>query len=303
MAIDAVLKSLTGVPVQNGINAADFLKGVTPTGSIGNLTTTQVQGLMAQAKATANQLPTVVSATTGIGQYGMSPQQLESAGFLKPGTVATYLKDPAQLTSVLSSPAVWTGKDGVGSLTSFLGSTDKQAAALQNNLSSSFNSLSKLGALNGVTSATDVGSLLQVASKFGVNDAVAFAKGQSPAALVNQMQNVAKSAQFAINFTDTKLPAGLKGEVEGKTFYNKVDRTAVDSAAQELLGSTKIPRPDYQTDPAEKLRQQQAVIEEVERTKAAYEAALKAAGGSRLDPTVQARFAEYKEANARLQAL
>lgn len=302
MAIDALLR-LTGLPVQNGINAADFLKGVAPTAPIGNLTTTQVQGLMAQAKATANQLPNVVSATNGIGQYGMSPQQLEAAGFLKPGTVSTYLKDPAQLQSVLSSPAVWTGKDGVGSLTSFLGNSDKQAAALQSSLSSSFNSLSKQGALNGVVNPTDVGSLLQVASKFGVNDAIAFTRGQSPAAIAGQIQNVAKSAQFAINFTDTKLPAGLKGEVEGKTFYEKVDRTSVDTAAQSILGSTKIPSPDYKTNPRDKLRAQQEAIDDVERAKANYEKVLKANGGNRSAPEVQEAYAEFKAANDRLQKL
>ena len=245
MAIGDILKGLTGTPVQNGINAADFLTSVTPSSPIGNLSTTQVQGLMAQAKSTANQSLTTVSSTTGIGQYGMSPQQLEAAGFLKPGTVSTYLKDPAQLKTVLSSPAVWTGKDGVASLQNFLGSPDKQASVFQSSLSSSFTSLSKQGVLNGVTNPTDVGSLLQVASKFGVGDAVNFAKGQAPAQLISQMQNVAKSAQFAVNFTDTKLPAGLKGQVEGKTFYNKVDRSALDSVAKSLLGSTKIPIPNY----------------------------------------------------------
>lgn len=300
--IKSVMAGLTGQPVQNGINAADFLKGAAPATGIGTLTTTQVQGLMAQAAASAKQAADAVTAN-GIGKYAMSPQQLEQLGFLKPGTVATYLKDSTNVQSVLSSPAVWTGKDGVGSLGSFLGNADKQAQALQAGLTNSYANLSKAGLLNNVTNPTDVASLMQVANKFGVQNASLFAQGKAPSALINEMNNLAKSAQFSINFTDTKLPAGLKGQIPGQSVERQFDRTQVDNAAKSILGNEKIPAPDYKTNPRDKAKAQQQAIDDVERAKANYEKVLAANNNNRSAPAVETAFAEYKAANERLQKL
>ena len=303
MSISNVMNQLTGVPVQNGINAADFIKTVSPTQAIGSLNTTQVKGLLAQAAATVNQGASVVSPINGVGKFGISPQQLENLGFIKPGTVSNYLSDPSKIASVLQSPAVWTGKDGVSNLTNFTSNIDTQARAMQGTLQQGFNSLSKLGTLNGVTNPADVGSLLQVSSKFGVNDAANFAKGVVPGELVNQINDVAKSAQFSVNFTDTKLPPTLKGEIIGQNFTDKINRNQIDTATKALLGNDKIPAPDYKIDSKDLVKQRNLAIAELEKAKANYEAVLKANGNNRSNPAVESAWAEFKSAQAKLNAL
>lgn len=300
---------LTGVPVLNGINAADFLKSPTPSRGIGSLDTTQVQGLLAQAAATANQAANTVSATTGIGKYGISAEQLEKTGYLKPGTVATYLKDPAQLANVIKSPSVWTGKDGALNLQQFTTNTDLQATALQNTLSSSFQSLSKLGALKDVTAPAELGSILQVASKFSVNDALAFAKGAAPADIAGKLQDVAKSAQFSINFTDTKLPAALKGQIPGANFIQQVNRAPVDQASAQILGSSRIPQPNYQNNPRPAptsrvtASQVSAAVQQVLAAQRNYEQVLRQNGNNRQAPDVEIALEQLKNAQREAERL
>lgn len=82
--IISALPLLPQVQVEDGITTADFLSQA-PTPPVGPLTATQVQSLVAQAAKAANQAADVIS-DQGIGKYKFTPQQLEAAGYLKPGT-------------------------------------------------------------------------------------------------------------------------------------------------------------------------------------------------------------------------
>ena len=81
----SLLPVLGNVQVENGITSSDFLAQPPVNTSLGPLTNTQVQSLVAQAAKQANQAADVIS-DEGIGKYKFSPQQLEAAGYLKPGT-------------------------------------------------------------------------------------------------------------------------------------------------------------------------------------------------------------------------
>lgn len=130
--------------------------------------------------------------------------------------------------------------------------------------------------------AADLGGLLANSSKFGVDTAVAWAKGAGNSALdaVNgiadgvsssidgitnglqsipgslsglkgsaealaislkpQMDSLAKQGQFAVNFSDFKLPAAVAGVVPAAGFKGTVDRSTLNSAFTKLVGSAKI---------------------------------------------------------------
>ena len=130
--------------------------------------------------------------------------------------------------------------------------------------------------------AADLGGLLANSSKFGVDTAVAWAKGAGNSALdaVNgiadgvsssidsitnglqsipgslsglkgsaealaislkpQMDSLAKQGQFAVNFSDFKLPAAVAGVVPAAGFKATVDRSTLNSAFTKLVGSAKI---------------------------------------------------------------
>ena len=146
------------------------------------------------------------------------------------------------------------------------------------------------GALNSITSSVpnvsslankgtaQLGGLLANAGKFGVDNAVSWAKGSTSATdaipgaagslnpllggainrlnnanlpasgasgLKTQMDSLAKQGQFAVNFSDTKLPAAVAGIVPAAGFKGTVDRSTLNAATAKLVGSNKIALPNF----------------------------------------------------------
>lgn len=245
----ASLASIKDVPVTNGVNAADVLTQPAARLPVGSLDLQQVQASLAQIAKDVGQSATAVSADKGVGLYGLSPQQLEAAGFIKPGTVGTYLKDPSQIQSVLGNPAVWTGKNNVGGLDQLLGDVKLQSVTQNEIMVSALDGLKQAGAISGTENPAQLASLVQLGSKFGVSDAVSWAQGQAPADLINQMDALAKNAQFSVNLSD-KLASQdtlTKSPVEG--FQATVNRASINKAFADILGDPKIPIPSFSPEP------------------------------------------------------
>jgi len=314
------LPSLADVPVTNGITTADYLAQTTVTESVGLLTASQIQAIIAAVAAFVCQEPTVITNESGLGRYGLSAQQLEQTGYVKPGTSARFIRDPAEFVTVLSSPTVWTGIDGVTSVENLLINTALQDRIQLGLIQSSYATLVEtgeivappgpiattassntglIGAL-GITSATaaltafknaggisglqatatnlintgianvndtittltnlpgtvsnlvdggiaDLGGLLATASKFGVDNALDWAKGNIPgvSGLLGQMQQMAKLGQFAVNFNDFKLPAAVAGIAPAIGYEGTVNRATLNAATAKLIGSDKIPLPNF----------------------------------------------------------
>jgi hypothetical protein len=132
-------------------------------------------------------------------------------------------------------------------------------------------------AINGVNA--DIGALVGAANKYGPAVTTAWskasglldgkvsadtllngAKGQAEAlvgnvkgqaeALVAQgkqaIDNIAKSAQGAMDFAQTKLSSLVSGVKKGAAFTNTVDRASVDAAVGRVIGSGKIPTPTFE---------------------------------------------------------
>jgi hypothetical protein len=108
----------------------------------------------------------------------------------------------------------------------------------------------------------DLGGLLATASKFGVDNAVDWAKGlsnpiegitgsltnaagQLTSGLKSQMDSLAKQGQFAVNFSDFKLPAAVAGIVPAAGFTGTIDRSTLNAATAKLIGSDKIALPNF----------------------------------------------------------
>jgi hypothetical protein len=238
------LANLTNVQPQGTINAADYVTQGAATVTVGSIDTPQVTGLLAQASAVSGQAADAVT-TAGVGKFAMSPQQLEATGFLKPGTVQTFLQDPGQISAVLSSPQVWTGRGGVDNLSGLLSDVNLQDRVQQEIMTTSLTSLQQAGVISGQETPSSLAPFVQVASKFGVNATVDWVKGQAPANLVNQINGVAKGAQYAVNFVQDKLPAALGTGAQLSGSVDTVQRTDVDQAVKQIIGNPKIPVPDF----------------------------------------------------------
>ena len=244
-ATSETLAGLQDVPVTDGIDSSAFLEQTPAEISVGSLDTTQVTGLLAQTAADVGQAPDVISVDKGIGKFGLSADQLESSGFLKPGTVQTFLQDPAQLESVLSSPQVWTGKAGVGGLDSLLADVNLQSLTQNEIMVSALDGLKSAGIVTGSESPADLASFVQTASKFGVDNTAAWVKGLAPPDLASELNSVAKNAQYAVNFVDSKASDLVTGGVQLGGFTNTVERSELDFALEQVIGDPKIPTPDF----------------------------------------------------------
>ena len=59
------------------------------------------------------------------------------------------------------------------------------------------------------------------------------------------MDSLAKQGQFAVNFSDFKLPAAVAGIIPAAGFKGTIDRSTLNAATSKLIGSDKIPLPNF----------------------------------------------------------
>ena len=157
LPIIAGLPNLIDVPLQNPINQTDLatvnqnvlgLPGSIGSDAVGPLDATQTQALLAQIANLVDQPYDQISYEKGLGKYGFTTLKLEEAGYVKPGTVLRFLAiDPEDFTSVMSSPGIWTGKDGITSLDALLADPEQQTLIQTQLMKNSYQSLQASGAI------------------------------------------------------------------------------------------------------------------------------------------------------------
>lgn len=236
------IKSLTNVALPTTLDPATILKTAQATTGIGSLDPKQVTGLIAQAGSLATQAGNIAGVpTSGIGQFNLSPAQLEAQGYLKPGTVAQYCSAGGDYTQILSSPTLWTGKGGASDLSSFIANPTLQTSTLTSVMDTSLAQLKSLGVVSGTESAGQLGALLQGSVTFGAAAMASWTQGIAPPSLTSAIDSIAKSGQQAISLVGG-LP-DIAPSIEGAT--KTVDRSAIDSSIKNILGNPKIPPAIY----------------------------------------------------------
>jgi hypothetical protein len=213
-AVTNVTNIVKNIPVTNGINPADFAKQASSLLPVGNLTSVDVRAGLAQASKLVGQAADVVSNTAGVGKFGFDGAQLESAGILKPGVAAQYLQSGVnKLTDVLKSPTVFTGKDGIKSLTDLLGSEVKQNSIQQGLMSKGLEGLKQVGIpVNTLNPTALVGTVLNAAKSLPA--AADWAKGLPvPPDIKGQFDKVARDGAFAVDSCQSKITNSLKQEI------------------------------------------------------------------------------------------
>jgi hypothetical protein len=130
--------NLTQVPLDSPIDEADvvnikgddFAPDSIKANGVTALNEYQVQKILAQLAKLVDQPADTITLEKGIGRFGFTCEQLEITGYVKAGTSQRYLlNNPSNFVAVMSSPSVWTGKNGVYSLADLLNS-----AVLQNRI-------------------------------------------------------------------------------------------------------------------------------------------------------------------------
>ena len=244
-ALSGITGVIQGLPVTNGITAGDFARQAPALAAVAGIPSVDVRAGMAQASKLVGQAPTAISNNLGVGKFGLDAAQLETAGLVKPGTAGLLNQGANTLTSVLNSPAVWTGKNGVNNLDSLLSSPAKQDLSFQTLMSSGLQALKSLGA---PLSALGPASLTGVALNAAKNPAATldWAKGAAlPPGVKSAFDTAARDGAFAANLADTKLTGAMLQESPAAPATNTCNRATVDAASQRVVGNDKVPQVDW----------------------------------------------------------
>jgi hypothetical protein len=229
------------------------------------ITSEQVTALTAQAAANAyidpydvdgnllpdwqlnnNQDPVYLGAeiaTRGIGVYGQTPAGLTLTGYLKPGTLS-LITAPSLTLTVLNTPAVWTGQNGIESLLDYLNEPVLQNLAQIDIMTGAFQGLIDAGVLTGGESARYQATFVQPATRYGVTAVVSWVNNTADTGLTNNVLLVARQAQYAIDFVDT-YSSLLNAGIDIPGFDNTVEREDLDQAVVDIIGNPKVPSIDY----------------------------------------------------------
>jgi hypothetical protein len=258
-SIQTINNAITNFPVTNPINTADFTKVASSIGGggavsgIGPMSVPEVNGVLAQAKNLVGQASDAISNSKGLGSFGLDLKQLETAGFVKPGVAALAATGASLFSSVIKSPAAWTGKDGIKSATDLLGNAGKQSQIQQDLMTKGVAALGAVGVpVQNLSSQGIAGMALNAAKS--LPGAEAFAKGlpipgDATGATQAAFSSAVRDGAFAVNLVNTKIPTAFKQQDIPVPKSDTVNRATLDAASTRVVGDSKIPVPSYTTAP------------------------------------------------------
>ena len=247
-AIGTINKTLTSA-VTDPINIANFAKEIPALASLGSMNAGVVTGVLAQAKNLVGQASDVLTNEKGLGSFGLGVEQLEKAGVLKPGVSKLLAGGAASITSLLKSPAAFTGKDGIKSAADLLNNPIKQAAIQQDLMAQGISGLKALGVPTDLLSPQGLAGTALNAAK-SIPGADAFLKGlpipDDPAgAIAAAFGANVRDGAFAANLAQAKIPPAFKAEVTPEPAADTVNRDTVNAASARVVGNPKVPEPNY----------------------------------------------------------
>jgi len=184
----------------------------------------------------------------GVGIYGQTPAGLTLTGYVKPGTIS-LITAPSMTITVLNTPAVWTGQNGITSLLDYLNDSILQNLAQIDIMTGAFQGLIDAGILTGGESAKFQATFLQPATRYGVDAVVSWINGTASGDLVDNILVLARQAQYAIDFVDTYFNV-LNAGVDIPGFENTTDRQDLDQSLVDIIGNPKVPSISYSDAPA-----------------------------------------------------
>lgn len=237
----ALTSGLPGAP----INLGDLAKSAQGVASMAGLSPQAVTAGLSAVQNIVNQPASVLSDSKGLGSFGFDVKQLESSGFVKPGTSTILNQAGATVSNILKSPTVWTGKDGISSAGQMLANPALQGITQQNLMSTGLSALGSLGVPTGDLNPTAaIGAALNAAKS--IPDAAAWAKGAAiPADLKTAFNQTAVAGAFGVNLSDLKANAPMLAEEKITGSLNTVNRDTLNAATQRILGAAKIPKLSY----------------------------------------------------------
>lgn len=176
-----------------GISTVPPVEAVSP--SIDKATTTGLVSAAATSAATgplkdavakgADIVKTATGNIAAVGPLALNPKQLETAGFIKPGSSATVnalIQSGANITQSMSN-AIFTGKDGVKSVVDMATNLPAQVGAAVRNLQQVQSGLQATGIMSGKEAPTAVAGMVLSGFNNGITNTVNTIKNVATTAL------------------------------------------------------------------------------------------------------------------------
>jgi hypothetical protein len=140
---------------------------------IGNLSSDQMTAYFAQiGKSESGGKYDTVNSIGYVGKYQFGYPALIDGG---------YVKSSCKSNAQLNNPNVWTGKNGIDSLQTWLNSSSEQEAAMCAYTTRNYNTMVKIGAVTNDQPPEDVGGMLAVSHLLGAGGAKNYRNGTSGA--------------------------------------------------------------------------------------------------------------------------
>jgi hypothetical protein len=191
------------VPPSSAISAA-LDKNTTGT-MVGQLSTLAATGPAAAAvKLGAGVVQTAQGAVASMGAMAQSPAQLEACGVIKPGAAALInnLVEGGKTIQQACTPNLFTGKDGVANLSSYVNNPVAQVAGAVVGLQQAQSALTQTGLITGKESGASIAGLVMSAATSGVQNTVNLVSNAASAvtgAVNGAISNVVGAATGALN--------------------------------------------------------------------------------------------------------
>jgi hypothetical protein len=247
-AVSTINRTLASTPLSVPVDLVNYAKQAESLTSIGSMAQGTVTGVLAQTKNLVGQATSAISNAKGVGEFGLDVSQLERAGVVKPG-MSSLVKAGASITDVLKSPAAFTGKNGVKSITDLLSNASKQSGIQQQLMSQGVNQLAAVGIPVNALNAQGLAGLATNAAK-SVAGTEALLKNLGvpadvPAGFTDAFNKNIRDGAFAAKFSETKVPLPFKAEIVPVPAEQTVQRPTVDAASTRVIGNEKVPEPNY----------------------------------------------------------
>lgn len=228
------------------INIADYEATAYPDNRVGELDQNQVRAMLAQQSFVTGQAANVISNEKGVGKYGFTASQLETAGYLKPGTVEFYLAgDINTEVDILQNPNVWTGLAGIDNVSTLLNDNELQDAIQSDLYTTGLNNLQNLGIVSGQENAADLAGLVQAASVYPAETVRDWINGNVQSTpILNDINTMVRGTQYSVNLADEKISNDIKGIIAANDQTDTANRLSIDVSAASVLDE-KTPPPNY----------------------------------------------------------
>ena len=191
------------VPPSSAISAA-LDKNTTGT-MVAQLAVKAAKGSAADAvKLGAGVVETAAGKVACVGTLAQSPEQMEQAGILKPGSaklIAKLVADGKTVEEAMTSN-LFTGMPGAENLQAYISNTTAQCAAQVVTFQKAQTALTQNGLITGNEAGTQIAGLVMSAATAGISDTVNFVKNAATSAIgavTGAVSNIAGAATGALN--------------------------------------------------------------------------------------------------------